>query len=1370
MSSRPTSKSSPKAATRNPLSRSGTACRRVLAVICLAAGLAAGLSANAADWPMWRYDAARSGSSPHELAETLHLQWTRELPPPRRAWPEQVDDHGKLGFDASYEPVAAEGMLFVPSMVTDSVTAYRLDTGEEVWRFFASGPVRLAPAYAGGRLYVGSDDGFLYCLDAATGNEVWRFQAAPTSRLVLGNERLISVWPVRGGPVVADGKVYFASGVWPFEGVFVHALDAESGEVQWTYSGVGDYTADSYSDGARSFSTISPQGYLAVDGDSLIVSGGRTTPGVFDRHTGQLLAFDRVDKRAGGYAVSAEASRYLLPVNRSEIRVGGQEHNCSDWSERIGRPVRRLLSAEGRLIAVAEDGSIHVFGAEPRPPTTYAYDPSPLDAAGGEWASRAEALLREANPHTGYAFMFGIGTGRLLDALASQSDVHVFAFDPDPQKVAALRERYVRAGLYGTRVSVFEGDAFSHELPPYVAGLVVSEAPEDAGGTLDGRLAEVLYHCARPYGGLVDLPLRGAAAEAFAQAARSADLEKAEIERNARGVAIRRPGPLPDSDLWTHHNANAANTAYSDDNRVKAPLGLVWYGGTDNSKTLPRHMFGPKPLVAEGVLVLLGVDHASARCVYTGREVWAVELPLVGAFFTSLAHEERFFPGQRVYFPSHHGANFVGSPIVATTESVYVLHEDRCLRLDLITGETLAEFELPDREAIHAMIPDGAAESYAARETREFDRRWGYVSVAGDDLVVGAYPHIYEERPDRPDLETPRGSGHIVPERGVRWHWNATSSEYVLAMNRKTGDIRWARQARYGFRHNAIASGAGRTYVLDHISEEVLGWLQRRGIAPEAKPEIRALDTRSGETLWTYDEEVFGTWLSYSERHDILVQSGRPGGRSRLPDEPSSAMLALCGTEGAVLWRESRGFRGPLALHETLGRIMPQNMDIRTGETAQRLNPFTGEPERWGFTANKRCGSQNTSRHLLTFRSSMASYHDLTIESGTINVSGVRSGCTDNMIVADGMLNMPDYTRTCSCAYQLQTSAGLAHMPGIELWSTHTFGRPEPGAIRKLGVNLGAPGDRLAEDGMLWVHRPQSAPGAALAVDVYDAAAERVPIRVVDTYASANPEGLHLALDGDSSTHWSARSVRRGDFRTRLQFDLATAVELDRLQIEWVAPAETDIDLRIQQADGRWRRVFRENVGAEGDDFHTEVWHFDRPRLVRGVQIRVGEYSAEEDSRGRIPRKHLRVAQIGLLPPEDDTAHGEYLPFTLFRRHPLEVNGGDSLDWVAAFGVRDVRQLTVNELNGNGGPYAVRLHFAEPDAIAEGQRVFHVRLQGETVAENVDVLRLAGEPRRGVALAFDGIRLEDSLRIELEPAEGTAYPPVLSGVELRRAE
>src|SRR5262249_30985004 len=147
--------------------------------------------------------------------------------------------------------------LFVGSSRTDSVTAVDTQTGEDRWRFFANGPVRFAPAVWDNRVYITSDDGYLYCVDAGDGELQWKFRGGPSERQVLGNERLISTWPARGGPVVADGIVYFAAGIWPFMGVFVHALDARTGQVVWTNDAEGS-TYMTQPHGADSFAGLAP--------------------------------------------------------------------------------------------------------------------------------------------------------------------------------------------------------------------------------------------------------------------------------------------------------------------------------------------------------------------------------------------------------------------------------------------------------------------------------------------------------------------------------------------------------------------------------------------------------------------------------------------------------------------------------------------------------------------------------------------------------------------------------------------------------------------------------------------------------------------------------------------------------------------------------------------------------------------------------------------------------------------------------------------------------------------------------------------------------------------------------------------------------
>lgn len=42
------------------------------------------------NWPMWRADAARSGAVSESLPKDLRLQWVREYPPPKDAWPDDA--------------------------------------------------------------------------------------------------------------------------------------------------------------------------------------------------------------------------------------------------------------------------------------------------------------------------------------------------------------------------------------------------------------------------------------------------------------------------------------------------------------------------------------------------------------------------------------------------------------------------------------------------------------------------------------------------------------------------------------------------------------------------------------------------------------------------------------------------------------------------------------------------------------------------------------------------------------------------------------------------------------------------------------------------------------------------------------------------------------------------------------------------------------------------------------------------------------------------------------------------------------------------------------------------------------------------------
>ncbi len=325
-------------------------CRRscIAAVLAIVAALGIGGVVRAEDWPMWRHDALHTSSTPEELPRDLRLQWVLELPTPQPCWP---FTQYKLQFDLSYEPVVASDMLFVPSMARDSVTAYDTKDGTPRWRFYADGPVRFAPLVSNGKVYFVSDDSYLYCLDAASGELRWKFRGGPSERKLLGNDRLISMWPARGAPVLYDGTIYFAASIWPLMGIFLYALDAEDGKVIWTNSGSGsDFILQPH--GSPAFAGVAPQGYLVATEDKLLVAGGRSIPAVYDRRSGKFLRFE-TNTKLGGYAVIAGEDWFLND---------GSLYRIEDESRLLSMDA--TVAADGALIGPTADGGLRAYSTD----------------------------------------------------------------------------------------------------------------------------------------------------------------------------------------------------------------------------------------------------------------------------------------------------------------------------------------------------------------------------------------------------------------------------------------------------------------------------------------------------------------------------------------------------------------------------------------------------------------------------------------------------------------------------------------------------------------------------------------------------------------------------------------------------------------------------------------------------------------------------------------------------------------------------------------------------------------------------------------------------------------------------------------------
>ena len=177
-----------------------------------------GADAKSDDWPTFRHDNARSGCGSAPVTDRLAVAWRSDL-------------RGKLS-----APTSADGKVFVSAVDRHTVYALDLDTGKELWSHIAGARVDSPPTYWKGRVYFGSADGSIQCLNAADGALVWRFFAAPEQSSIVAWDQLESPWPVAGSVLVRDGSVYALAGRSSNldGGMYFIKLDAFTGEPQLT--------------------------------------------------------------------------------------------------------------------------------------------------------------------------------------------------------------------------------------------------------------------------------------------------------------------------------------------------------------------------------------------------------------------------------------------------------------------------------------------------------------------------------------------------------------------------------------------------------------------------------------------------------------------------------------------------------------------------------------------------------------------------------------------------------------------------------------------------------------------------------------------------------------------------------------------------------------------------------------------------------------------------------------------------------------------------------------------------------------------------------------------------------------------------------
>jgi len=444
-------------------------------------------------------------------------------------------------------------------------------------------------------------------------------------------------------------------------------------------------------------------------------------------------------------------------------------------------------------------------------------------------------------------------------------------------------------------------------------------------------------------------------------------------------MEITTRGPLADAGQWTHLYSNAANTLCSTDN-IQGPLTALWYRDVDLE--LPqRHGRGKTPLFHDGRLFAQGLDGLRAVDAYNGRSLWHFKQA-----------------GILDAYDADHlmGTAVTGSNMCIAEDAVFLRNQDRCFRLAAASGKLMRTYIAP----------------------RQVDNRvgdWGYIACV-DGILFGSLVN----------------KNHVVRHAFLRadTHMKKQFSESttIFAVDVKSGQILWRREARESFRHNSIAIGGGKLFVIDRelATGDLLSRVPaRRGEKPPEPPEdhrpgeLIALDAKTGQQIWDSSNDIYGTTIAFSREHDVLLMCYQPTGYFRLPSEIGGRMTAFRASTGDLLWDVKVEYSTRPLINDRTIIAWPTSVDLLTGQS----KPME-------LAKSYGCGQLAGSKNLLMFRSGTLGYHDSTRDAGTENFGGIRPGCWINAIPVGGLVLVPDASAGCQCSYQNRSWIALQGSSG----------------------------------------------------------------------------------------------------------------------------------------------------------------------------------------------------------------------------------------------------------------------------------------------------------------------------------------------------
>ncbi|MCB1089320.1 MAG: hypothetical protein KDM63_19945, partial [Verrucomicrobiae bacterium] len=258
-----------------------------------------------------------------------------------------------------------------------------------------------------------------------------------------------------------------------------------------------------------------------------------------------------------------------------------------------------------------------------------------------------------------------------------------------------------------------------------------------------------------------------------------------------------------------------------------------------------------------------------------------------------------------------------------------------------------------------------------------------------------------------------------------------------------------------------------------------------------------ALNSRTGEKLWEQAVDVTdcsevgtgGGKLTLLYRNNVLLLCGANANghywqQFMAGEFATRRLVALSATDGNKLWSKDANYRHRPIIVEDEIIAEPWSFDLYSGKQKTRQNPLTGEEEPWSLMrSGHHCGMLAAAPSLLTFRSGFTGFYDLDKDMGTQHFAGHRTGCWINAIPANGLISIPESSAGCVCLFSISSTIVMEPREDRQDWAIFSStGAHTP--VKKAAFNLGAPGDRRAPDGTIWLAYPRPMPERQTSLDL----------------------------------------------------------------------------------------------------------------------------------------------------------------------------------------------------------------------------------------------------------------------------------------------